>query len=85
MIDIFDNFYKGKKVLITGHTGFKGSWLSIWLHELGAEVVGVALDPSSDKDNFVLSDIGSKIKADIRTDIRFAQKIKEIFLSLIHI
>ena len=75
MIDIFDNFYKGKKVLITGHTGFKGSWLSIWLHELGAEVVGVALDPSSDKDNFVLSDIGSKIKADIRTDIRFAQKI----------
>ena len=79
-IDIFDNFYKGKKVLITGHTGFKGSWLSIWLHELGAEVVGVALDPSSDKDNFVLSDIGSKIKADIRTDIRFAQKIKEIFI-----
>lgn len=76
MIDIFDNFYKGKKVLITGHTGFKGSWLSIWLHELGAEVVGVALDPSSDKDNFVLSDIGSKIKADIRTDIRFAQKSK---------
>ena len=80
MIDIFDNFYKGKKVLITGRTGFKGSWLSIWLHELGAEVVGVALDPSSDKDNFVLSDIGSKIKADIRTDIRFAQKIKEIFI-----
>lgn len=80
MIDIFDNFYKGKKVLITGHTGFKGSWLSIWLHELGAEVVGVALDPSSDKDNFVLSDIGSKIKADIRTDIRFATKIKEIFI-----
>ena len=80
MIDIVDNFYKGKKVLITGHTGFKGSWLSIWLHELGAEVVGVALDPSSDKDNFVLSDIGSKIKADIRTDIRFAQKIKEIFI-----
>lgn len=80
MIDIFDNFYKGKKVLITGHTGFKGSWLSIWLHELGAEVVGVALAPSSDKDNFVLSDIGSKIKADIRTDIRFAQKIKEIFI-----
>ena len=41
MIDIYNNFYKGKKVLVTGHTGFKGSWLSIWLHELGAEVVGV--------------------------------------------
>ena len=41
MVDIFDNFYKGKRVLVTGHTGFKGSWLSIWLHELGADVVGV--------------------------------------------
>lgn len=48
-IDIFNNFYKGKRVLVTGHTGFKGSWLSIWLHELGAEVVGVAKDPYSEK------------------------------------
>ena len=45
MIDIFKNFYKGKRVLVTGHTGFKGAWLSIWLHELGAEVIGIALDP----------------------------------------
>lgn len=79
MVDIFDNFYKGKRVLITGHTGFKGSWLSIWLHELGAEVVGIGLDPYSEKDNFVLSDIGNKIKADIRADIRDGQKMKEIF------
>ena len=42
---MFDDFYKRKKVLITGHTGFKGSWLAIWLHELGAEVIGYALDP----------------------------------------
>lgn len=79
MVDIFDNFYNGKRVLITGHTGFKGSWLSIWLHELGAEVVGIGLDPYSEKDNFVLSDIGNKIKADIRADIRDGQKMKEIF------
>ena len=79
MVDIFDNFYKGKRVLITGHTGFKGSWLSIWLHELGAEVVGIGLDPYSEKDNFVLSGVGSKIKADIRADIRDGQKMKEIF------
>lgn len=78
-IDIFDNFFRGKKVLVTGHTGFKGSWLSIWLHELGAEVIGVGLDPYSERDNFVLSGIGSKIKADIRTDICNEQKIKEIF------
>lgn len=79
MVDLFDNFYKGKRVLVTGHTGFKGSWLSIWLHELGAEVVGVALDPYSARDNFVLSCIGNKIKADVRADIRDLQKMKSIF------
>lgn len=79
MIDIFNNFYKGKRVLVTGHTGFKGSWLSIWLHELGAEVVGVGLNPFSERDNFVLSGIGNKIKADIRADIRDGQKMKKIF------
>lgn len=78
-VDIFDGFYKGKRVLVTGHTGFKGSWLSIWLNELGADVVGVGLDPYSDKDNFVLSGIGSKIKADIRADIRDGERMKEIF------
>ena len=79
MIDIFGNFYKGKKVLITGHTGFKGSWLSIWFQELGAEVVGVGLAPYSEKDNFVLSGIGKRNKADIRADIRDGEKMKQIF------
>lgn len=79
MIDPFNNFYKGKRVLVTGHTGFKGSWLSIWLHELGAEVVGIALEPFSDLDNFVLSGIGNKIKADIRADIRDGECMKQIF------
>lgn len=79
MIDLFGDFYKGKRVLVTGHTGFKGSWLSIWLHELGADVIGVSLDPYSERDNYVLSDISKKIKADIRADIRDAQKMKDIF------
>lgn len=78
-IDIFDGFFKGKRVLVTGHTGFKGSWLSIWLNELGAEVVGVGLDPYSERDNFVLSGIGNKIMADIRADIRDGERMKEIF------
>ena len=79
MIDIFNNFYRGKKVLVTGHTGFKGAWLSVWLHELGAEIVGVGLEPYSAKDCFVLSGIGSKIRADIRADIRDGEKMKQIF------
>lgn len=79
MVDIFNGFYRDKRVLVTGHTGFKGSWLSIWLYELGAEVIGVSLDPSSLKDNYVLSGIGRKIKADIRADIRDGSKMKEIF------
>lgn len=79
MTDTYNGFYKGKKVLVTGHTGFKGSWLSIWLHELGAEVVGVGLEPYTEKDNFVLSGIGRKIKADIRADIRDGAKMKAIF------
>lgn len=78
-VDIFNNFFRGKRVLVTGHTGFKGSWLSIWLHELGAEVIGVAQDPFTERDNFVLSGIGQRIKADIRADIRDGERIKEIF------
>lgn len=80
-VDIFGGFYKGKRVLVTGHTGFKGSWLSIWLNELGAEVIGVSLDPNTGRDNYVLSGIGEKIEADLRADIRDAEKIKEIFES----
>lgn len=78
-IDLFNHFYEGKRVLVTGHTGFKGSWLSIWLHALGAEVIGVALPPTTEKDNYVLSGIGKKIKADIYADIRNRQNIRKIF------
>lgn len=77
-IDIFDNFYKGKKVLITGHTGFKGSWLAIWLQAMGAEVIGYALVPYSFKDNFVLSNISEKI-IDVRGDIRDKENLTNVF------
>ena len=78
-IDIFNSFYRGKRVLVTGHTGFKGSWLSIWLRELGAEVIGVGLEPFTERDNYVLSGIGKNIKADIRADIRDGGRMKAIF------
>lgn len=50
-------FWKGKRVILTGHTGFKGSWLSLWLQRLGAEVVGYALAPPSQPNLFSLANI----------------------------
>lgn len=77
-IDIFDSFFNRKRVLITGHTGFKGSWLAIWLNELGADVIGIALEPSTQNDNYVLSGIKNKI-TDLRGDIRDLQFLKDVF------
>lgn len=71
-------FYKNKTVLVTGHTGFKGSWLSVWLREMGATVIGVSLDPKSEKGNFELTGLKDKI-TDIRADIRDGQRMKQIF------
>ena len=72
-------FYQGKRVLVTGHTGFKGSWLSIWLHEMGARVIGLSLDPFSTKDNYVLSGIGERIEADLRGDICNTACVESVF------
>jgi CDP-glucose 4,6-dehydratase len=74
----FNNCYKGKKVLITGHTGFKGSWLAIWLVDLGAEVYGYALEPASQLDNFVSCKLETKINHKIG-DIRDLSSLKEYF------
>jgi CDP-glucose 4,6-dehydratase len=74
----FWNLYKGKKVLITGHTGFKGSWLSIWLREMGAEVYGYALPPESEMDNFVTCNLKKQINH-LEADIRDEQKLKDYF------
>lgn len=54
LVDLLDR-YRGMRVLITGHTGFKGSWLGVWLHHLGARVDGLALEPESPRDNFVVT------------------------------
>lgn len=77
-LDIFNGFFNGKHVLVTGHTGFKGSWLSIWLHELGAKVIGYGLDPYTERDNFVLSKIGERI-IDVRGDVRDKDKLESVF------
>ncbi|MEG0307369.1 MAG: CDP-glucose 4,6-dehydratase [Clostridium sp.] len=77
-VDIFNGFYKNKTILITGHTGFKGSWLSIWLHELGAKVIGYGLDPYTSKDNFMAVGLNEKV-VDIRGDIRDEERLYEVF------
>ena len=62
-------FWNGKKVLVTGHTGFKGSWLTLWLQHMGAEVVGYALDPPIKRNMFDVSHIAQGI-TDLRSDVR---------------
>ena len=61
--------YAGKRVLVTGHTGFKGGWLSLWLRSLGAEVFGYALDPNSTPSLFELAGVGKAVD-DARGDVR---------------
>lgn len=75
---LFGGVFSGKKVLVTGHTGFKGSWLSLWLTLLGAEVTGYALPPASDADNYTLCRLSEKI-ADIRGDIRDKARVRGAF------
>ena len=77
-MDNFNNIYKDKVVLVTGHTGFKGSWLCIWLLELGAKVIGYALEPNSPKDIFVLTQLQDRM-VDIRGDIRDINRLKNVF------
>jgi CDP-glucose 4,6-dehydratase len=74
----FWNCYKGKKILLTGHTGFKGSWLAIWLKELGADVYGYALDPYSSLDNFVTCGLANEIHHQIG-DVRDGNKLLAYF------
>ena len=75
---IVPSFWKGRKVFITGHTGFKGSWLSIWLKMLGADVIGYSLEPNTKKDNFVVTNLEKKVIHNIG-DVRDHQNLFKIF------
>ncbi len=75
---MFTESYSGKKILLTGITGFKGSWLAAWLHELGAEVTGYALQPETEPALFDVLDIGG-ICPTIFADIRNPQSLREAF------
>ena len=77
MNKLFGEVYKGRRVLITGHTGFKGSWLALWLSSIGAEVVGYSLAPETQPNHFDLLDITCD---SIISDIRDNDKLKSVVL-----
>lgn len=71
------NFWKEKRVLLTGHTGFKGSWLSLWLQHLGAELTGYALKPPTEPNLFNLANVANKMKS-IEGDVRELNHLNEV-------
>jgi CDP-glucose 4,6-dehydratase len=75
-LNAFGSAYCGRRVLVTGHTGFKGSWLCLWLQALGSEVTGLALDPSSEPSHWGLLKLSIK---DHRIDIRDEAAVRRVF------
>lgn len=73
------NFWKGKRVLVTGHTGFKGAWLTIWLERLGAEVTGVSLPPSTAPNLFGLARVEALCRSEY-CDIRDAKTLARLVI-----
>jgi CDP-glucose 4,6-dehydratase len=73
------NFYKNKKILITGHSGFKGSWLTKILSNWGASVAGISLPPNTNPSLFEILKLSDRINRNYFVDIRDFKKIKEIF------
>lgn len=71
------NFWRGKRVLLTGHTGFKGAWLALWLRQLGAEVVGIALPPETGPNLFKHADVDAAVESNFQ-DIRNPEALAEI-------
>ncbi|WP_333819585.1 CDP-glucose 4,6-dehydratase [Ohtaekwangia sp.] len=75
-LQIIEQAYRGKKVFLTGHTGFKGAWLLMWLHILGAEVKGYALSPENEDDLFNLIE-GQKLCDSVIGDLRDKDKLRQ--------
>jgi CDP-glucose 4,6-dehydratase len=71
-------FWQGKRVLLTGHTGFKGSWLSLWLQSMGAQVTGFALAPPTNPSLFEIAEVAQGMTS-ITGDIRDLDKLQAVF------
>lgn len=77
MTFINTDFWRGKRVLLTGHTGFKGAWLSLWLERLGADVTGLAIEPPSETNLFEVANVAAGIK-DVRCDLRDFEAVNKV-------
>jgi len=71
-------FWNGKRVLLTGHTGFKGSWLSLWLQKMGALVAGYALPPGAGASLFELASVAEQMEESVYADIRSLIPLTEL-------
>ena len=71
--------FQGKNVLVTGHTGFKGAWLSVWLNEVGANVFGYSLPPDNEKGVFQSANVSSLLLGEVHADIRDRVKFSNFF------
>ena len=77
---VIHDFWRGKRVLLTGHTGFKGSWLSLWLQSLGAEVHGLALEPPTTPNLFTEAGVGKGMASTIG-DIRDYETVRRTMVA----
>ena len=76
-MEVTPDFWRGKRVFLTGHTGFKGGWLSLWLQAMGAEVHGYALNPPTEPNLFTAAKVGTGMASSKIADIRDADKLRE--------
>lgn len=80
-MEVNPDFWHCKRVFLTGHTGFKGGWLSLWLQSMGAEVYGYALNPPTEINLFSVAEVGKNMASSVIADIREADRLSQAMQS----
>ena len=79
LVNLQPAFWRDRSVLVTGHTGFKGGWLALWLHQLGARVHGYALDPPTTPSLFAVARVGAVLASDTRANLADRERLAAAF------